>query len=50
VTNDGEAMINWRNAEAYAVDSKSDWHMLAYARMLLAVRDGTWKPLVDNGQ
>lgn len=49
VTNDGEVQINWKHIEDIVADPKSDHQSLlyAYARLLLAARDGTAKPLPD---
>ena len=48
VKNSGDVFINWENIEATAADLQSDRWSLAYARMLLAARDKTWKALPDK--
>lgn len=43
---DGEVKIDWPAAELTVADPNSVGPMtLAIARLMLAVRDGTWKPL-----
>jgi hypothetical protein len=41
----GPIQINWQNVEATAADPKS--YMNSTARLMLAVRDGTWVPLEE---
>jgi len=48
VKDTGEVLISWKNVEATIADPKSDRWALAYARMLVAARDGTAKPLPDE--
>lgn len=44
VTNSGEVQINWQAVEAAAKGSSHDFYA-AWAQVMIAVRDGTWKPL-----
>jgi hypothetical protein len=48
VTLDGEVSINWKHVEETAADPSSEQQALFYARLLLAARDGTAKPLSDD--
>jgi hypothetical protein len=43
VSEDGEVFINWVIAEKEAQNKDSP--LCAYAKLIIAVRDGTWKPL-----
>src|SRR5580704_16876224 len=46
ISRDGEVTINWVQVEKTAADEKSDpAGNRAYARLMLAIRDGTWKPV-----
>jgi hypothetical protein len=44
VEDDGTVRIDWKAAEAI-VGSKSNRIVLPVAQLMLAIRDGTWKPL-----
>jgi len=44
VEDDGTVRIDWKAAEA-VVSSKSNRIVLPVAQLMLAIRDGTWKPL-----
>lgn len=40
--------IDWKSVEKAAADPKADQMLNAYARLIIAVRDGTWKPLGET--
>lgn len=42
VTGDGEVQIDWESVEKYAL-SKGEFR--TWAKLMLAIRDHTWKPL-----
>ena len=44
VEDDGTVRIDWKAVEA-VVGSKSNRIMLPVAQLMLAIRDGTWKPV-----
>lgn len=44
----GGVYINWKSVEAVASDQGADEMLRIQARLLLAARDGTWKPLADG--
>lgn len=48
VDDGGTVKIDWKAVEETIADPHADRTALAYARMLLAARDGTWKPLPDS--
>jgi hypothetical protein len=48
VSKDGEVRINWKHVEETAADPKAESISILYAKMLLAARDGTAKPLSDD--
>ncbi|WP_375413907.1 hypothetical protein [uncultured Bradyrhizobium sp.] len=43
IDEDGTVRIDWHTAETLAA-SKADRTVLAIAQLMLAIRDGTWKP------
>jgi hypothetical protein len=43
IDEDGTVRIDWRTAETLAA-TKSDRTVLPLAQLMLAIRDGTWKP------
>lgn len=46
ISAEGDVQINWTAAEAIAADPKAnDPTTLAIARLMLSIRDGTWKPM-----
>ena len=44
VEDDGTVRVDWKAVEA-VVGSKSNRIMLPVAQLMLAIRDGTWKPV-----
>ena len=44
IEDDGTVRIDWKTVEAIA-GSKSNRIVLPVAQLMLAIRDGTWKPL-----
>jgi hypothetical protein len=44
IDDDGTVWIDWRTAETLAA-SKADRTVLSIAQLMLAIRDGNWKPL-----
>lgn len=45
VTVEGEVSINWKSTEDAVSHPKSDPLTLAIARLMIAIRDGTYKPM-----
>lgn len=45
VSSNGEVSISWSAAEQAAADPHDTAHMKFYAQLMLAIRDGTYKPL-----
>lgn len=49
ISADGQVTIDWDLAEKTAANpEKTDFRTLAFARLILAVRNGTWKPMGDK--
>lgn len=48
VTREGECLIDWPQVEQTATDLNDDLHLCTIAKLLLAVRNGTWKSMKEN--
>lgn len=47
ISKDGLVEIDWTAVEKVAAET-SPPDLVGYARLMLAIRDGTWKPLVQE--
>jgi hypothetical protein len=47
IDQDGTVWIDWKTVETIA-STKADPTKLPIAQLMLAIRDGTWKPLQQN--
>ena len=45
ISHDGQVSINWPAAEMTVAEARADQTTLAIARLMIAIRDGTWRPL-----
>lgn len=49
VSRDGDVTINWKQADkTVANPADTDPMTLAIARLMVAIRDGTWKPIQED--